>query len=187
MQSFKDFLRQYNNKDVVPTLEAMQKKVEFYHNKGTDMQKLGCSLPNLANVCLHSSTSAKFYPFTERDKDFHSQVRENMVGGQSIVITRKVVVDETQIRKSTIFRKSIVGIDANQLYAYSVCQHMPTGLYTRLKFDADLQKFKPCQNKSRSFENIVMSYFQRLRPDCRIERFYTTGTQKKIDCFNADG
>ena len=32
MQSFKDFLRWCNNKDVVPTLEAMKKKIEFYHS-----------------------------------------------------------------------------------------------------------------------------------------------------------
>ena len=32
-----------------------------------------------------------------------------------------------------------------------------------------------------------MSYFRRQRPDCKIESFYTTGTQKKIDCFKADG
>ena len=33
MTTFKDFLRWYNIKDVVPTLEAMQKKISFYHNK----------------------------------------------------------------------------------------------------------------------------------------------------------
>ena len=32
-----------------------------------------------------------------------------------------------------------------------------------------------------------MSYFQRRRPDCKIESFYATGTQKKIDCFKVDG
>ena len=32
-----------------------------------------------------------------------------------------------------------------------------------------------------------MSYFQRQRPDCKIESFYTTGTQKKIDCFKVNG
>ena len=26
-----------------------------------------------------------------------------------------------------------------------------------------------------------------MRPHCRIESFYTAGTQRKIDCFNADG
>ena len=31
MKSFKDFLMWYNNKDVVPTPEAMQKMIEFYH------------------------------------------------------------------------------------------------------------------------------------------------------------
>ena len=69
MSSFKEFLRWYNNKDVVPTLEAMQKMVAFYHDKGIDMLKFGGTLPNLANICLHKSTDAKFYPFTEGDKD----------------------------------------------------------------------------------------------------------------------
>ena len=32
-----------------------------------------------------------------------------------------------------------------------------------------------------------MSYFQRQRHDCKIESFYTTGTQKKIDCLEVDG
>ena len=31
MCTFKDFLRWYNNKDVVTTLEAMQKMLAFYH------------------------------------------------------------------------------------------------------------------------------------------------------------
>ena len=64
-----DFLRWYKNKDVVPTLEAMQKMIAFYHDKHIDMLKLGCTLPNLALICLHKSTDAKFYPFTEADKD----------------------------------------------------------------------------------------------------------------------
>ena len=51
MSSFKDFLRWYNNKDVVPTLEAMQRMIAFYHDKNIDMLKLGCTLPNLANIC----------------------------------------------------------------------------------------------------------------------------------------
>ena len=67
MQYFSDFLKRYNNKDVVPTLEAMQKMIEFYHNKGFDLLKLGCTLPNLANICLHKSTDSNFFPFTESD------------------------------------------------------------------------------------------------------------------------
>ena len=69
MKPFKDFFMWYNNKNVVPTLEAMQKMIDFYHQKEIDMLKLGCTLPNLANICLHKSTDSKFYPFTESDKD----------------------------------------------------------------------------------------------------------------------
>ena len=115
MQCFSDFLKWYNNKDVAPTLEAMQKMIEFYHNKGIDMLKLGCTLPNLANICLHKSTDSKFYPFTESDKDLLERIREDMVGGPSIVFTHKAVVDETFIRKASNLCKSIVGIDASQL------------------------------------------------------------------------
>ena len=93
MSTFRDFVKWYNNKDVVPTLEAMQKMMEFYHNKGIDMLKLGCTLPNLANICLHKSKNHKFFPFVESDKDLHDKIREDMTGGPSIVFTRKAVVD----------------------------------------------------------------------------------------------
>ena len=98
----------------------MQKMLVFYHKKGTDLLKLGCTLPNLANIRLHKSSSAKFYPFTEIHKDLLQKVREDMVGGPSIVFTRKTVVDETFIRDSGNICISVVGIDASQLYPYSM-------------------------------------------------------------------
>ena len=186
MSSFSDFLRWFNKKDVVPTLEAMQKMIVFYHDKDIDMLKLGCILPNLANICLHKSTDAKFYPFTEGDEDLLEKIRQD-VGGPSIVFTRKAVVDETFIRKPTNICKSIVGIDASQLYPYSMCQPMPTSLYTHWDFISETSRFTPQENKSGSFENMVMSYFQRTRAECEIESFFTSGRQKKIDCFSVDG
>ena len=187
MSSYKDFLRWYNNKDNVPTLEAMQKMIAFYHDKHIEMLKLGCTLPNSANICLLKSTDAKFYPLTEGDQDLLEKIREDVVGGPSIVFTRKAVVDETFIRKSTNICKSFVGIDASQLYPYSMCQPKPTGLYTRWDIDSETSRFTPRQNKTRCFENMVMHYFQRTRQDCKIESFYTTGRQNTIDCFNVDG
>ena len=177
----------YKNKDVVPTIEAMQKLIELYHQNEIDMLKLGCTSPNLANICLHKLTDSKFYPFTESDKDVLEKIREDMVGGSSIVFTRKAVVDKTFIRKSTNLCKSIIRKDASQLYAYSMCQPMPTGLYTRWHYDSESQKFMPRQNKTRSFENMILSYFQQARPACRIKSSVITGKQKKIDCFIVDG
>ena len=187
MQNFSDFLKWYNNKDVVPTLEAMQKMIEFYHNKGIDTLKLGYTLPNLANTCLNKSRDSKFYPFTESDKDLLEKIREYTVGGPPIVFTRKAVVDETFLCKPSNLCNSIVGIDASQLYPYWMCQPMPTGFYTRWEYDSETKRFTARQNKSRSCENMVLSYFQQSRPDCRIENIVTTGRQKKIDCFSVDG
>ena len=103
------------------------------------------------------------------------------------VFTRKAVVDETFLSKSSNLRKAIVGIDASELYSYSMSQPMPTGLYTRWEYDSETKRFTARQNKSRSFENMVLSYFQQSRPDCKIESNVTTGRQKKIDCFSEDG
>ena len=100
MQNFSDFLQQYNKKDVVPTLDAMQKN-EFYQNKGMDKLKFECTRPNLANTWLHKSTDSKFYPFTEWDKGLLEKTRKNMVGGPSFVFTCKAVVYETFIRQSS--------------------------------------------------------------------------------------
>ena len=102
-------------------------------------------------------------------KTFRKKNGEDVVGGPSIVLTRKSVANETFIRKSTNLCKSIVGIDASQLYPYSMCQPMTTGLYTRWDFDSETSRVIPRQNKTRSFEKMAMSYFQRTRPECKIE------------------
>ena len=157
MTTFQEFVKWYNNKDVVPTLGAMQKKMEFYHNNGIDMLKLGCKLPNLANTSLHRSANNKFYAFVEANEYLHDIIREDTTGGPSIVFTRKAVEDQIKIRNSENISKSIVVIDARQLYPFSLCQEMPTGFYTRWELGSDLQKFKTRQNRSRKWEYKVMS------------------------------
>ena len=158
----------------------MNKMIKFYHDQKIDMLKLGCTLPNLANIRLHKPMDRKFYPFIEADKDLHEKIRSEMTGGPSIVFTRKSVVDKTLIRRSNNVCKAILGIDASQLHPFSMCQTMPTGVYTRWQFGSNLQNFKARQNKIRKFENMVMSFYQATRPECTIESFYTTGKQKKM-------
>ena len=121
MSTFKDILRWHNNKDVVPRLEAMQNMVDFYRNKGFDLLKPGCALPNLANICLHKSTAVLFYAFTESDNDLLEKIRGDMVGGPTIVSRRKVVADKPFIRDSTNLLKSLVGIVTSQFYPFSMC------------------------------------------------------------------
>ena len=91
----------------------------------------------------------------EGDKDFLEKNREDVVGGPSIVFTREAIVDETVIRKSTRLCKCAFGIDASQLYPNSMCQPIPTGLYTRSDFDSETSRFTPQQSKTRKFENKI--------------------------------
>ena len=84
--------------------------IEFYQRNRIDMLKLGCTSPNLANICLHRSTNIRFYSFPEGDKNLLEKM-EAMVGGPSIVFTRKAVVGQTRMRSSSNTCKSIEGID----------------------------------------------------------------------------
>ena len=59
------------------------------------------------------------------------KIRKDMTGGPTTVFARKAVANETFNRKSNILCKSIVAIDASQLYTYSMSQDQPTSLYTR--------------------------------------------------------
>ena len=117
------------------------------------MLKLGCVLPNLANNCLHKSTDCKFHTFFTSHSDLTEKTREDMPGGLSIVFTRKAVANERLIRKSSNLSKSPVGNDASQLYPCSMCQDMPTGLYTRWELNVETQKIKARQNRVQTIEN----------------------------------
>ena len=154
--------------------------IAFYHGKDFDMLKLVCISPNLANICLHKPTDTKLYPFTEGDKDFLEKIREDVVGDPSIVFTRKAVVDEIFVRKSTNICKSIFGIDTSQLYSYLMCQPMPTGLYTRRGLGRETSRFTPQQNGTRSFENMVIIYFIKKEPIVKLEAYMQQADRKKL-------
>ena len=55
-------------------------------------------------------------------------MREIYVGGPFIVFTRKMVVDETFVLKSTNICKSIFEIDVSHLHPKSMCQPVTVGL-----------------------------------------------------------
>ena len=91
---FEDFLRWCYNRDVLPTLEAMRKMINFYRDKDIEILKLGCTITSMANICPHKPIETKVYPVTEADKDLLEITRENGVGGPSIIFTGKAVVNE---------------------------------------------------------------------------------------------
>ena len=121
------------------------------------MLKLGCTLPNLANICRHKSIDTKFYPFMEADKDLLAKNQEDFVGGRWIDFTGKAVVDDTFVLKSTDVCKSFVGIIGSQLYPFMLCQPIPIGPYTRCDLNSESNTFTPRQNRTRLRKRELIS------------------------------
>ena len=148
MSSFKDFLRWYNNRDVVPTLEAMQRMISFYHDNVIDMLKLGCTLPNLANICLHKSTDAKFHPFTEADKDLLEKIREDVVG----FLHRKQLLMKLLFKNQQTCANLLLELmPANYIPTRCVNPFRPVfkrvGIWTQKGVDSNLDKTRPAALK----------------------------------------
>ena len=123
MKTFKDFLEWYNNLDVIPFVEAIEKMKVFYKNKNLDLFKDGVSLPGLVLKYLINSTKDKFYLFNEKDNIDDRETRNNLfyllkdsiVGGPSIIFTRYHEAFKTFIRGGNKLCKKIIGYDANAL------------------------------------------------------------------------
>jgi hypothetical protein len=68
MKTFKDFLEWYNNLDVLPFVEAVEKMKEFYRLKKLDLFKDGVSLPGLVLKYLIRSTRMNFIYLVKKIK-----------------------------------------------------------------------------------------------------------------------
>ena len=133
----------------------------------------------MLNNSLYKSTIYKFYPLFSSDEDLLKKSREVMNGLPSIVFT-KAVANKRFIRESIVLCKIIVGYDANEVCLQFVRQDMPTGLYTRWSYNEETQKLRARQNRVRTCENMVLSFFQATRPECKTQISYTTRAQRKL-------
>ena len=70
---------------MVPFLEALEKQFKFYCQLGVDMFKEALSVPGLTMKYLFKTTDATFSLFNEENSDLHTLIRENLVGGLSII------------------------------------------------------------------------------------------------------
>ena len=82
METFRDFLVWYNNRDVVPFLEAIDKMSDFWKERRIDIFKDGVSVPGLTMKYLFSNVPNVYFSlFTEKDKDLYYTMKDNNVGG----------------------------------------------------------------------------------------------------------
>lgn len=89
MTTMRDFLMWYNNRDVVPFLEAIDKYLPFYKRQLIDMFKDGIGVHRCTPVSTPSTTY--FTLLNEKNNDLHRLVKDSSRGLTSffIGITRK--------------------------------------------------------------------------------------------------
>ena len=184
MKSMRDFLVWYNNRDVVPFLEAIDKQFTFYKQQNIDMFKDGVSVPGLTLLYLFNDLPSNtfFTVFNQTNSDLHLLVKDNIVGGPAIIFHRYHEKDVTKIRGGETCR-SIVGYDANALYLWALMQDMPTGWYTRRREE---KQFRPQQAQPFGQMAVQWLTWESAKNGCAI-RHQVNGREKRIGKLPVDG
>ena len=187
METFKDFLEWYNNKDVAPFVQAVQKLQQFYFDRGIDVFKNAVSVPGIARQMLFnasSKTNTCFQLFGSEDEDLYRTFKKNIVGGPSIIFHRYHKKDTTYIRKNKEkVCKKILGHDSNALYLYSIGQPLPTGAYIRRLKENNFRPEKQTQHVSMyKWMNWVMK-----QESIKIIHKLNSNHEKRVGPYLVDG
>jgi len=102
MRTFADWLGYYNNLDVAPGLEALEKMRNFYTEKGIDILKDAVSLPGVSLHYLLRKAVERGAELYSPCEETYEMLEEAVVGGPSLVFTRYHEVGVTGIRSHQI-------------------------------------------------------------------------------------
>ena len=126
-----DYLEYYNTKDVVPFLHAVIRYTKgLQDGNNVDVVRDAISLPGLAKQILRHHIPHRSLYYID-DQSIYSIIKDNEVGGQSIIFTRKNDEDHPHVK----------GFDANSLYLYCLGEGQFTGrpiLYESVSDDTDV-------------------------------------------------
>ena len=148
MQTFGDWLEYYNNLDVTPFLETLEKMKAYYTKLGVDIFKdavslLGVSMQYILQGTLRRRNAPQLYA---PGKEAYEMLKAAVVGGPSLVFTRKHVAGQTRIRSHKYYLarivKRILGFDANSLYPSTMATEMPCGKETVVHYEDPVQAAK---------------------------------------------
>ena len=185
MKTMRDFLVWYNNRDVIPFLQAIDKQFAFYCDRDIDMFKDGISVPGLSLLHLFNDlpNDTYFTVFNRTNSDLHQLVKDNIVGGPAIIFHRYHEKDVTKIRGGSEPCRSIVGYDANALYLWALMQDMPTGWYTRRRAE---KQFRPQPAQPYGQMAVQWLTWEAAKNGCTI-RHQVNGREKRIGKLPVDG
>ena len=115
-QTICDYLKYYNTQDVVPFLLGVCNYAKEMRSKKVDAVRDAISLPGLAKQILMKHLPHRSLYYID-DPSVYSMIKQNEVGGQSIIFTRKNGPKLPYLK----------GFDANSLYLYCLGEGQFTG------------------------------------------------------------
>ena len=131
MRTFADWLRYYNNLDVGPGLEALEKMKSFYTERGIDILKDVVSPPGVSLHYVLRGAIERGEDLWSPDREGYGMLKRVVVGGPSLVFKRRHEACVTRIRSHQFEEprlcKKILGFDASALYLSTMPREMPCG------------------------------------------------------------
>lgn len=168
METFRDFLKWYNNLDVKPFVKGVLNYCKMYWEKNIDVFKVAFSIPGLARLNLLNASEKKHAEFPLFDfstKDIYRTIQDNIVGNFDKPCKR------------------IVGYDANALYLYCIGQPMPVG-YFIIRRESD--KFK-AEKMSKYWNMFIWMDWISDSKNCKILHKLNNNHEKRVGPFPVDG
>ena len=134
MRTLGDVLVWYNNLDLVPFLEALDKLIRFRRRYGVDRLKETISLPGLAFKFEKSFLKEQGLHLSSfHSEELYQLFKDNLVDGPAIIFHRHAEKYQAKIRQSQYGQEArpvqrVLGYNANALYSWALSQPMPVGL-----------------------------------------------------------
>ena len=124
------FFKWYNDLDVNPMIQAIEKMNDYYKDKNVDFMHQAITLPGIAKrIYLNSITdpNVEIHLFNQKQQDIYQLFKDNIVGGPSIIYHRYQQAQKSFIGNNpNKLCKSILGYDANALYLHALSMDLPT-------------------------------------------------------------
>ena len=166
MKTFKDWLEYYNNLDVAPGLEALEKMKAFYIEKGIDILKDAVSIPGVSLHYLLKGAIERKAELYAPSEEAYDMLKGAVVGGPSLVFTRYHEAGKTRIRShqypDSKLCENIQGYDANALYLSTMLNYMPCGKEKVVHYTAHLADHLTEQVDAWQIEQETADFRQRL-------------------------
>ena len=148
MKTFADYVKYYNNLDVIGMIEAVGKMNAIYHQQGFSMFKDAISLPKLTQKIIFKPLKKDYFVrFGKPHKHLFKDLRANLTGGPSIIFTRHHEKGKTRIRNGPAICQAVDGFDCNAMYLWATGLPQCTGPYCYRRKDENYKKHSKRKEK----------------------------------------